>query len=159
MAHQPLAAAHPLPVHAPVQHVGQFADLAFFRRVGRIVAGAGQHARDQQGGVDAGQLAVKCARTAVHIQEMVIKTLVAGGRGRVALLAVGEEAQCRQRAPDRVRARHAAPFHTDRIHRQCHADCGDTGGPIVGSLVADKAVGRIDLVDEVVERVLLHGVQ
>ena len=76
--------------------------LCTFRAI--EVFGRRERARDQQRGVDARQFAPPLAPTRLHVEKVVVEALVAGGIGRIALFARGQEAQRREGAFDRVGA-------------------------------------------------------
>src|SRR5471032_962905 len=117
------------------------------------------HAGHQQRRVDARQLAIPHPLAGVHVEEVIVEALVAGGVLAVALLAAGEKFQRRQRALDGRLARHEAAFNADGVNRQRHADGGDAGRPAVLRLVANKAIDFVDLVDEVVKGIALQALQ
>ena len=106
------AVLRPLPVDAAIERLRQLADLAFLAGAVEIARG-GQHARHQQRGIDQRQLALPDAAPAVHVQEVVVETLVAGRVGLVALRALPEEPQSPQRPRGSVLARHPAALDAD----------------------------------------------
>ena len=102
------AVQRPLPVGPAVELVGQAADLGLLLGVRVEVGGAGEHPGEQEGRVDRGELALPDPASALHVQEVVVEALVAGGIGLRAVRAVAEEAQpfaARSRGRTRGRSR------------------------------------------------------
>ena len=149
----------PAPVGAPVQRVGQRADFFLLAVAAVEVAGGGQGARQQEGGVDRRQLALPCAAAGLHVEEVIVEAAVAGGVGLGAVRAVPEESQRRQRALDRRGARNEAALDADRVHGQREADGGDAGRPAGRALVDHQAVDRIGFLHKIGERFALEHVQ
>src|SRR6185369_7936701 len=149
----------PIPLDPLVELFRESANLRLFGSIAVEVLRRGERAGDEDRRVDARQLAAPGALAALHVQEVVVEAAIAGGGLALALLARGEEPQGEQRALDSGRARHELSFHSDRIRGERHADGGDAARPVVRRFVEDQAVARIDLVDEVIERVLLEVAQ
>src|SRR5207344_1710466 len=82
----------PLPIDPAIERIGQLADFGLLAAAVEIAAGH-EHARQQQGRVDERQFALPDAASRLHVQEMIIKTLVAGGVGLLALRAAPERLQ------------------------------------------------------------------
>jgi hypothetical protein len=146
----------PAPVHPTIEDVGQGADLLLLRRVGLEIGGGGENSRQQQRGVDGGELAAPCSPAALHVEEVVVEAVVARGVGLGTLGASGEEAQRGQRAPHRLVPRHQVALERNGIGGQGHAHRGDAGRPILAGLVAHQSVARVRLVEEEAERLLLE---
>ncbi len=96
-------------------------------------AANGQHAGDQERGVDQRQFGKPDARAALHIEkvEIGIRGSLRGLRA-AGLIAIHEKAQGHQRALDCVGAVDPAVLDADRIGRQREADdCNtSTGAPL-----------------------------
>ena len=142
---------HPTPIDTTVELVREPADFVFFRVRTLKIRGGGQHAGDQDRCVDARELALPGTMARFHIQEVIIKSLIAGGIGRGALLARGKESQNDERALNRLLTRQKAALDADRVDGQRHADRGDARGPIRPGLVQHQAIGRIRLVQKIGE--------
>jgi hypothetical protein len=95
----------------------------------------------------------------LHVEEVIVKTLMAGRVGLHALRAVPEKAQRREGPRRGSRARHEASFDTDRITGQGKSGGSDAGGPVRSGLVDDQTIDRIRFVQEVVERLALQRFQ
>ena len=160
-ADQRRARLHPRPVDAPVQRVGQRADLLFLRRVTVVVALREQHAAEQQGGVDAGQLhAPPVAQAGLHVEEVVVETAVAGGVVLAGVLRrVGEEAQRDQGAMDRLLATDPAPFRADAVRGQAETHRRDAGERLPRPVVRCQPVDRIGGVPQELEGAVFQLVQ
>ena len=96
---------------------------------------------------------------AVHVQEVVVEALVAGGVGFGALGTLPEEAQRGQGAANRLPSREEAALDADRVGGESHADRGDARRPVAPRLVPHEAVARVGLVEEVGEALSLDLVQ
>jgi hypothetical protein len=111
-AHQRAAVARPVPVDAPVERVGERADLAL-AGVGPVeVLLAGERAGQEQRRVDGRELDALEAQAGGGDEEVVEEPLMAGHAGRLRpLRQPPEEAQRGQRARARLGARHPAALH------------------------------------------------
>ena len=80
------AAARPLPIDAAVDRIGACADLVLARRVRAEIDARGQHARQQQRGVDQRQFRLPHALAGLHVEKMVVEALDSRSRpaGRLA---------------------------------------------------------------------------
>ena len=99
------AALRPAPVDAAVERVGERADLVLVGRLAIEVGGGGQHARQEERRVDGRELAPPGATARLHVEEVVVEPLVAGGVGRRPLRAVAEESQPGEHRPGDLVAR------------------------------------------------------
>ena len=70
-----------------------------------------------------------------------------------------KKAERGQVSRDRGIARHESAFDADGITGQSQAGGGDTGRPIGGGLVYDQTIGRIYLLEEVIEGLALQQLQ
>ena len=152
------AVLHPAPVDAVGEAPGGLADLALAQRGAVEVARGGLHAGDQEGGVDAGELAVPGPGARVHVEEVEVEAAVAGGVPRARHVRVAEEAQRGQHERDRALARHPAALDGDRVGRQRQAHRRDAAGAVRLRRVEDEAAGRIGRLLEVAEGVALRAV-
>ena len=148
-----------LPVRAAVEGVGQGADLVLVFRVAIEVRGGGQHAREQERRVDGGQLALPDAPPGLHVEEVVVEPLVAGGVRLRPLRAVPEEPQLGEHPLGHEVAGQDPALDDERGRRQGHPDRGDAAGRAVLRLVPDQPVAVVDLVNVVLDRPPLEGVQ
>ena len=159
MGHRRSAVLGPLPIDAGVQTLGQVADLALDRRVAVEVRRGGQHAAQQQRGIDRRQLALPRARAALHVEEVIVEPLVTRRVGLGTLLALPEEPQRGERSFRGLGARDKPPFHANRIRGEPQPDRRDARGPVRAGLVEHQSVGVVGLVQEVAERAPLDGVE
>ena len=150
---------HPLPVRPTVEFVRQPADLGLLLGIRVEVGGTGEHPGEEECRVDRRELALPDAPTGLHVEEVVVETLVARCIRLRPLRAVAKEAQCLQRDRGRELAGDHAAFDEHRDGRQSEAHGGDAARSAGIGLVADQAVGRVGLVQVVLERRQLKLVQ
>ncbi len=153
------AVQRPLPVRATVELVGQAADLGLLLGLRVEIGSAGEHPGEQKGRVDRGQLALPDTATGLHVEEVVVEAPVAGRIRLRPLRAVAEEAQRSKRNLGGELAGDHAAFDEHRDARQSEAHGGDAGGGSGVGLVADQAVGRVGLVQVVLQRRYLQAIQ
>jgi len=149
----------PVPVDAAVEVVRELAQLALVGARLVEVRGGGEHAGEKQRAVDQRQLALPRPRAAVHVQEVEVEAVTAGRSGLTALVAVPEEAQGREAALHRRRARHPAAFDRDRIHRQRETRHRDARVRTGARGVGDEAIGGVRVRNKIVERGALQIVE
>ncbi len=149
----------PLPVHSPVQRVGELADAALV--VGRAVEvlGGEQRARDQERRVDRRHLAVPRSGAAVHVEEVVVEAAAAGRVQRRPLHTVREERERGERAPQRLVARDPPALDADRIRREPEPRRGDAARPAGPRAIGDEPVALARHVRKILERLALHLVE
>src|SRR6478609_7486543 len=90
----------PSPVHSGVQLVGQPSDLPLLVNVAIEVGRGRQRAGQEEGGVNRRKLAVAGSAAGFDVEEVVVKTFVAGRVFRRALFAAPKKPQRRQRDAD-----------------------------------------------------------
>ena len=151
MSHCCTAVLRPLPVGAAIERVGEGANFLLVRRLRIEIKPRRQRAREQKRAVYRRKLALPGAATALHIEEMVIETPVAGRVRFGALRTVPEKTQRRQRPLDCGGTRHESAFDPHRIRRQRQAGGRNAGRPIWRRLVDHQSVGGIGLMHKVVE--------
>jgi hypothetical protein len=95
----------------------------------------------------------------MHVEEVIIKPLVAGRFGAAALVAVAEKTLRGKSQLERFDARHPAAFDGNRIHGQCESHDGDAARRAIARRVGHQTVGRIHYLPEVIERGALDLVQ
>src|SRR5262249_42057744 len=97
VAHLCQAHLHPRPLDAAIEVVGQGSDLGFGDvRLIEILLHV-EHSAQQQRSIDRGQLRILHASPGLHVEKMVIETLVARGVGLGTLRNVPEKCQGGQR--------------------------------------------------------------
>jgi len=149
----------PLPIGAAIQRVRQAPDFEFFFRVLVEVRGAREHASEEKGRVDRGELALPHPASALHVQEVVVEALVACGIGLRAVRAISEETESSQRYLGRELARDDAVFDQNRNGRERETNSSDAGRRSAKGFVADQAVGRVGLMKVVLDRRELQPVE
>ena len=159
LPHGRCTAARPLPIDAAVDRIGAFADLVLVWRVLAEIDGSGQHAREKQRCVDQRHFTPPDALAGLHVEEVVIETLIAGRVRLVRLAAVPKKAQGDQRACRCVRTRHPSALHSNRITRQREAYDGDAGGRAGPAGIGHQAVLRVELLHKIAERRALKPIQ
>ena len=145
------AILRPAPVGAAVERIGELADFQFELIVLVEISAGGQNAGKQKCGIDRGQFAIPDAAAGLHVEEMIVETLVAGGIGLRPVRGVPEEAKRGERPLDSGGARHETALDTNGIGRQSQPDGGYAGGRRLRVAVGDQAVGRIGLVEKILE--------
>ena len=150
------AVLRPAPVGAAIEVVRDPPDFGFVRIVLAEIGGCGEHAGEEQGGIDGGKLALPDPFPRLHVEEMVVEALVAGGVGLGAMRRVAEETQRGQRAGDRVGAAHIAARHAHRIGGQRKAGRSDRGRRARRRAIGHQSVLRIGFLGEIVEREALE---
>jgi hypothetical protein len=159
MRERRLAVLRPPPIGTQVQLVRQGPDQVFVLSVAIEVGGGGQCAGQQESRVDGGELAPPGPSSGLHVEKVIVKAFVAGCVRRSPLHAVAKESQGRQRDRHRGVTRHEATLHANGVGREREAGRRNTGGPAVSRLVGDQPIERIDLFQEVFERLALEPVQ
>src|SRR5206468_10933563 len=79
-------AAEEVPVGALVKLLGQVADFSFARIVAVEILSCEQHAHQQDGCVDAGELDIAEPKATLHVEEMIEEALVPSDTGAVGTL-------------------------------------------------------------------------
>src|SRR5437879_6065523 len=138
----------PGPVHATVDLVRQFSDLELLRLLRVEIALTEEHAPKEQRGVDGRDFAVVGARTGAHVDEVMEESVLVG--------FVREEAQRRQHALARRRARDIAALDADRVGGEPEADRRDAGEWRRRIAVRNETVVRIPGLPEEAEGALLE---
>ena len=146
----------PLPVGAAIERVGEGADLMFFGRICVKEHTSRQRARQQKSAVYRRQLALPGTPAGLHVEKMIIKTMVAGRVGFGTVRTIPEKPQCRKRTLDRGGTRHESALNAHRVTRQREASGGNTGRPIRCGLVDHQPVDWIRLVHIVAESCVLQ---
>ncbi len=142
----------PGPLDAAVDQLGQVADLLLGARVAIEVRLRGQHAAEQQRGIDGRQLGRAEALTVVHVQEVIVEAAIAAHAGLCGThRRVREKAQRAQRPQPCLAARHEAPLGADHIGGQREADTGSAGERRRGIAVRREAVLLVRRVPEEAE--------
>jgi len=149
------AVARPWPIGAAVERVGQRADLLLVFTVLIEKTRGGEHAGEEETGIDRGHFALAGAPSGGHIEKVIVEAVVPGRIGRSSLRTGPEEPQHRKRALDCVGAGHPAARDADRINRQREAHGRDTGGRTWLRFVSHQPVRRVGLVQEILEGVML----
>ena len=148
-----------MPVRPAVELVRQAADLRLLLGVRVEVGCAGEHAREQEGRVDGGELALPDAAARLHVEEVVVEAAVARRIRLGPLRAVAEEAQPAQHDLGSELARDHAALDDHRNGRQSEPHGGDAARGVGVGLVSDQAVGRVGLVQVVLQRRSLETIQ
>ena len=146
------AVLRPRPVGAAIERVGEGAYFPFLRRVRVKIRSGRQRAGEQNGAIDGRQFALPRTSTGLHVEKMIIETVITGGVGFRTLRTVPEKSQRGENSLDRRDARDEAALDRDRIHRQGKPGGGNAGGPIGSGLVEHQSVVRIGLVQKVTGR-------
>jgi hypothetical protein len=142
----------PRPLDTAEDRVGEGADLGLVRIVAVEVRLAKQHAGDQPGGVDGGQLDVAVARAGRHVDEVVEEAAVAGhSDGIRSLRRVAQEPQRDQHPLDRLGAADPAVLGADRHRGEAEADRSHARERRRRPAVRHQAVGRIGRAPEPAE--------
>jgi hypothetical protein len=116
-----------LPIHAPVQRVGEPPHLTLIVRVLIEVDSGGQRAGDQDGRVYGRQLRTPRAPAGRDIEEMIKEAPVPGRVRHRTLWSVPEEAQGGQRTLDRLCAGHERALDRNGIAGESQSHTGDAG--------------------------------
>src|SRR6185312_12885557 len=103
--------------------------------------------------------AVVRAPAGLHVEKVVVEATIPGCVRPRAVGALRKESQRYKREPNGGGARHQPALDGNRIARQSQTDGRNAGGPVVFGLVQDHAVGRVGLVLEVAEGLLLERVE
>lgn len=159
VGHGGAAVLGPLPIDARVQPDGEVADLALGRRVPVEVRGGGQHAAQQEGGVDRRQLALPRARSGLRVEKVIVEPLVARRVGLGSLLAPPEEPQGGERARPGLGARDESALDADRIRGEPQPHRRDARRPAGACLVEHQSIRALGLVQKVAERPALDRVE
>src|ERR1043166_5678187 len=86
----------PLPIGAAIKFIGEPANFTLILRVAIEISRRRQHARKKKSRIHGRHFALPRSTAAGHVQEVIIKTLVASSVRIGALLARGEKAQLAQ---------------------------------------------------------------
>jgi hypothetical protein len=148
----------PPPIDALVEFVAQRTDLRFAAASVEITR-RGEDAGDQQGTVDQRQLAVPDALAAAHVQEVIIKALVAGRIRAIVLRTVPEELQGVQGSRRALGTRHPASFDGNGIARQGEADDGDAARRSGSRGIGDESILGIAVIAEIRKRAALQTIE
>jgi len=87
---------------------------------------------------------------------MIVKTPVSPRIGLFSLRAIPEISQRRECPVDRLSTGQEAPLNANRIRSQRQADTSDADWRPFPRVIRDEAIGRIELLQEILERVLLQ---
>src|SRR5664280_3308595 len=117
-------------VSPAIERVDKGADLRLVGGVRAKVRAGRQRTREQDGAVDGRQFALPGALAGLHVEEVIVEAVVAGGVRLGSLPAVPEEAQRGEDPLYRRRARDEGTFDRDRIRRQGETCGGDAGWPV-----------------------------
>src|SRR3989441_177817 len=150
----------PAPVGARVQRLGGVAD-GTLDGCGAVEIGLGEeHAREQQGGVDRGELHLPEALSCVLVEEVVEEAVVAGHPARVRALRRGPEEPERREGPlGRLGSGDVAAFHADGIGGEREPHRRDARERLGGPAIGGEPVLGVGEVPEIVEGALLQGVE
>jgi hypothetical protein len=144
--------ARPVPVRPPVERVGQASDFGFFLRVSVEVGGTGQGTREQERGVERGELAIPDATTGIDVEEVIEEPLVPGRVRLRSLREVHEAAKSAAGALCTELANEHAALDNSRDRRQGETDGRDAAWRVEIGLVTDQPIVRIGLVKVVQHR-------
>src|SRR5439155_22365814 len=106
----------PRPIDAAIERVGKGADFLFLSRIPNKIRAGSQRTSEQNRAVHRRQFALPGAPASLHVEKMIIKTMVAGSVRLGPLPAVPEKSQRDEDSLDRRRARDEAALDRDRIH-------------------------------------------
>ena len=149
----------PRPIDAAIERVGKGADFLFLSRIPNKIRAGSQRTSEQNRAVHRRQFALPGAPASLHVEKMIIKTMVAGSVRLGPMPAVPEKSQRDEDSLDRRRARDEAALDRDRIHRQGETRGGNACGPIGRGLVEHQSILRIGLVQKVAEGCALKRFQ
>src|SRR5436309_14033675 len=139
----------PLPVDAAIDLDDERAYFHFFRLRAVEVRLTKQRPREQDRGVDGGELAVFEALPGLHVQKVVEKALVPGRASRIRTLrSIAKKTQGREHALPCRRASDIRALDTDGVTREREANRCDTGERRGRITVGHQAVLRIGGVRE-----------
>ena len=151
----------PPPVDAPVERVGQRrgSPRSRRRRASKYAAAVSTPARSSAVSMVESSRAVR-APAGLHVEEVVVEALVAGGVGLRALRALRRRSAAWPARARRVRRGVRQPRSTPTGYAvERHPDGGDARRPAPARLVADEPVARVGLVEEVREALALELVE
>ncbi len=149
----------PLPVDAPVERVGQPANIRLRRSLAIEVSAAGERPGEQEGRVDRRQLAIPGATARVHVQKVIVEALVAGRIRLLALRALPEGPQGRERPRRCLGAREILPLDADGVSGQPKSDGRDARGRPTPGVVRHQPGGHVGLLQEIPEGVSLEFIE
>jgi hypothetical protein len=149
----------PAPVRSTKELVGQTSDLRLLLAVAVEVGRTGEHAREEEGGIDGRQLAVPHAPTGLHVEEVIVEALVAGRIRLGSVRAVAEESESSEGDRWREFPCDHASLDEDRKGGQRQPDRRDAGRCALLGLVADETVLWVGLVEVVLQRGQLEPIQ
>src|SRR5262245_33379117 len=115
----------PVPVCSLIQSLGQAPNLGFIGRIAVEIARGRQHTGEEERRINRGESAVPDATARLHVQKMIVKTLVSGGVGLRAVRAGMEELQPLEREMCTEFPRNYAALDDHRNRRQSHSDGRD----------------------------------
>src|SRR5665213_971935 len=115
MGNRCLPVKRPLPVHARVETIRQPANFSFFSIFSFEVSRGSKNACNQNGRVDGRQLAFPRPGSGLHMEEMIVKTLIPGRIRRRPLGARIKESQYLQDSSDGFVSRNKFSLHTHDI--------------------------------------------
>ena len=87
---------------------------------------------------------------------MIIEALVSGGVRLLALRAVAEKPQRRQRPDYRFPARNKTSFDSDWIRGEAESGCRDAAMRIWAGIIANQTIFEIGLIEEIPEGIALE---
>ena len=137
----------------------EIADLALRGPIPGEECRGGEHACEQERGVDGRELGFPGAGSGVEVQKMVVEALVARGVWLAPLLAAPEESQRGERARHGVASRHESALHRSRTGREPESHRRNAGRRTRTGGVGHQPVGQVGFPEEVGERPPLDGVQ
>src|ERR1700722_5319444 len=135
----------PLPIDATIERVGDLANLNLDWRVTGKIGARYEYSAKQQSSVDKRQLAFPDTFAGLHVEEVIIKTHVAGGVGRVTLRAIQEKKKSGKSSLSSVVTSHPAAFHSYWIRGQRESDRCDAAGRTGRRPIGDQSIGQIAL--------------
>jgi hypothetical protein len=115
----------------------------------------GEHAGEQETSIDGRQFTQTGSASGGHVEKMIVEPLVPRCIRLRSLYAGRKESQRRQRALDRVGARHPAARHAHWIDGERETHGGDARGRARLRSVSHETIHGIGLVEEVLEGVML----
>ena len=125
----------PLPTGTAVERVVKFMDFALVVATGVVIGPRRQRASQQESAIQCRQFALPGATAGLHVEKMIVKTLVAGRVRLRPLRAVPEEKQRRQHSLHHGGLRHESAFDADRVAGQSEAGRSNAQWSIFRGLV------------------------
>ena len=152
VAERRAAIARPVPVRPPVERVGQASDVSLFLRVGVEVGAAGKGTREQERGVERGELAIPDATPGIDVEEVIEEPLVPGGVRLRSLRKVHEAPESAASGLRGELANEHAALDNRRDRRQGETDGRDAAWRVGVRFVTDQPIVGVGLVKVVQHR-------